>query len=91
MIADAIEMQVQRLFHLALYRSRTQQLLHASGIARLFWDSAMYQTQVWLEHQDSRRDKTLPLIAIAWALSVMRALKRNATKLLQQWRARAQQ
>ena len=79
----------QRMDHLVLYRSRSQQLLHAGGIAQLLWRSAAYQAQAWLEHQVSRPDKTLLSMAATRTLAQLRALKRQLHELLQSWRARA--
>lgn len=79
----------QQLDHLALYRSRMQQILHTGEIAQLAWRSAMYQSQTWLEHQASLRDKTLLSKTAALAFTFMRSVKRQLLDLLQAWHANA--
>lgn len=81
----------QQLEHLALYRSRAQQILHAGEIAQLVWRSATYQAQTWLEQQASVRDKTLLSKTAAFAFTALRSVKRHLLDLIQTWRASARQ
>lgn len=80
----------QQMEHLVLYRSRLQQLLHAGEMLPLLWRSIAYQGQAWLEHQISRRDKTLLSITASRTLSQLRALKRQLLNLRRSWRTRLQ-
>jgi len=81
----------QQLDHLALYRSRTQQILHAGEIAQLARRSVMYQAQTWLEHQASLRDKTLLSKTAAFSFNALRSFKRSLLDLVQTWGASTRQ